>query len=301
MKKVIISIAFAMAACLCANAQVKQYTHDLTPFSAIDVASDFEVSVVTGETFSVVLSVDEPYRDYVNCAVTGNTLYISLDEKKVPADVKKMYKGKGVTPPTFRAAVSLPGKLESVSLKGKAVFFEAKGMMSNDAVTVNLTDNAQIKTMDIDANKVSVNLDKKSIANIVVACDDLVVLTSGNANFNLEQTSKNVDLKLQGSSNLSINGTCESIKLNTKGSAKATVVGTANVIDYVCAGSSSTNAMMLVCDDAYVNMSGSCTLSQAASKYVKLNLSNGATLTYAGQPNFDIENIKSSSVNRSGK
>lgn len=301
MKKVISSIAFAMAACLCANAQVKQYTHDLTPFSAIDVANDFEVSVVTGETFSVVLSVDEPYRDYVNCVVSGNTLNISVDEKKVPADVKKLYKGKGVTPPTFRASVSLPGKLESVSLHDKAVFFEAKGMMANDNVSVTLTDNAQIKTMDIDANSVKVSLDKKSSANIVIYCDNLNISAAGSSNFNVEQNVKNSDIKLQGSCNISVNGSCSNLKLNTKGSAKATFVGTANDVDYVCAGSSSTNAMMLVSDNANISMTGSCSLSEAASKNVKLNLSNGATVTYAGQPSFEIDNIKSSSVIRGGK
>lgn len=301
MKKVILSIAFAVAACLCANAQVKQYTHDLTPFSAIDVSNEFEVSVVTGETFSVVLSVEEPYRDFVNCVVTGNTLYISVDEKKVPADVKKLYKGKGVTPATFRAAVSLPAKLESVTLHDKAVFFEAKGMMANDAVSVALSDNAQVKTMNIDANSVNISLDKKSSANIVINCDNLNINVAGSSNFNVEQSSRNCDIKLQGSCNISVNGTCEVLKLNTKGSSKATLVGTANEVEYVCAGSSSTNAMMLVTDNANINMTGSCTLSEAASKNVKLTLANGATLTYAGQPAFDIDSIKSSSVIKGGK
>ena len=300
MKKVLFTvIAFALAAAVSANAQVKQYTHDLTAFSAIEVSNEFEVSVVAGDTYSVVLSVDEPYRDYVSCMVTGNTLSISVDEKKVPADVKKIYKGKGVAKPTFRAAVTLPTAVESVTLHDKAVFFEAKGVMSNEAVSISLTDNAQIKTMDLSATNVNVTLDKKSSANIVANCTNLLVNAAGNANLNIDQNAGVSEFKLQGSCNVSATGTCEEFKLTSKGSAKSTFSGTAKTADYNCEGTSNTNTLMMVCDDANVLMKGSCTLLQAASHNVKLNLSNGATLTYAGTPAFDIESIKSASVNRS--
>lgn len=300
MKKVLFSIALVLVA-VCASAQVKQYTHDLTPFNSIDVSNGFEVSVVSGEAFTVVLSVDEPYRDYVSCVVTGSTLYISLEEKKVPAEVKKLYKGKGVAAPTFRASVSMPEKLQNVTLHDKAVFFEAKGVMSNDVVSVSLSDNAQIKTMELSATNVNIAIDKKASANIVLDCDNLTIAAQGNANLNVEQTAKHAEYKFQGSSNVSVTGACETAVVNAEGSSKVSLVGTAATVDYNCSGSSNVNALMLVCDDANVNMTGSCNLSQAAGRNVKINLAKGATLTYAGKPAFDIENVKSSNIVRSGK
>lgn len=299
MKKVILSIAAVIAAALTMNAQVKQYSFDLTPFNSIEVSNDFEVSVVNGDVYSALLSVDEPYRDYVTCGVNGSVLKVSLDEKKVPSEVKKLYKGKGAVPPTFRVTVTMPDRLQAVKLSGKAVFFEARDVMSHDDVTITLTDNAVVKTMDLEARDVFVNVEKKAYANLAITCDKLSVNAAGSSTVTINQKVKTTDCKVQGASNVTISGSTEALGFNIKGNnAKATLSGQAVNAEYNIGGSANVNASALECDNAVVKMNSICTLNQAASKNLSVDLSGGATLIFSGDPIVRVENIKASTMTR---
>ena len=50
----------------------------------------------------------------------SKTLFITYDEKAVPKDIKKLYKGKNAPKPVFRAVISLP-ELNGFTLEDNVV------------------------------------------------------------------------------------------------------------------------------------------------------------------------------------
>ena len=115
MKKLLTTIA-ALAALGCGllSAQTVQYSVDLPSFSTVDISGPFEVSLVRGQQPRALISVLEAYKDYVTCSVSDGILSVGLDEKKVPLDVKRQYRGKGTPDPIYSAIVYVPDLLKAV-------------------------------------------------------------------------------------------------------------------------------------------------------------------------------------------
>ena len=110
---VIISTAALLFAAQGAYAQTKEEIHELSSFNSIDIQDDFEVTVTKGN-YSIKVTVDAVLSDYVKTYVKGHTLYLFLDEKSVPKDIKKLYKGRSGMTPIMRAIVYTP-ELESTT------------------------------------------------------------------------------------------------------------------------------------------------------------------------------------------
>ena len=286
-----------MAATVCASAQVKQYNRELTEFASMDVSNAFEVSVVKGDAYGVTLIVDEPYESYVTCNVSSSTLYIGLDEKKVPSEVKKLYKSKNVSPATFRAIVTLPATISTVTLHDKSVIFEAgKDVMSADAVVLNASDNASVKFLEAECRTVTVNIEKKAAVNLNVFCNKFLVKASGTSMLGVEQNTASSDVTVQGSATVNIKGQSESFSLAAKNTCKGTVEGNSGSAVFSISDSANINAAEFSCKKAEVSMKSICKLSLNATQSLALAMQGGATLVYSGDPAVEIDSIEKSSV-----
>lgn len=296
--KSIICIAAAALLSIPALAQIKvtQYSQDVSSFNVVDVSQQFEVSVVRGDNYSVNFTVDEPFKDYVNCSVSESKLFISVDEKKVSNDVKKMYKGKGAPEPTFRAVITTPTYIHGIYMHDKSVFFEARDVMAEDDVTIFAAENAQIKTIVIASQNVNVELDKKANATLTITANKLVVNTAGNSICAITADAKECELNTKNASQLTVDGTIDIYKVNAAEGSKLNLSGTAPEVSYTCNGKATVNADELKTENAFVSMAGGCNLSIAPSRSIKMNLAKGSTLTFTGDPIISIEAIKSASV-----
>lgn len=295
-------IAFALGLCVAvaASAQVKQYVYELAEFDALSVANEFDVTVAYGEQYSLVLTVDEPLKEYVNFNVKNGLLAISLDEKSIPSDVKKMYKGKNTPDPTYRIEIFTPGEIGNLSFKDKAILTAVRDVPAKEKLTFTATDNALIRTFQAEAKEVELNIDKKVSAIVTLNAAKVKANVAGSSNVELTCASKSADVTVAGSSKLVFHGELETLDFNIKGSANSVINGSCDSAVFTCAGSSEVNALNITADDANVSMSGLCTLTEAASKKLKVELSGGSTLIFNNNPEIDVVNIKSSSLLRYG-
>ena len=98
--------AIALSLCaLVAPAQTKQISHDFSAFDAIDVDYDFDVRVVNSRKNSISLNVDNALKDYIQTYVKNHTLYITLDQKSLPSDIKKQFRSRRSSGPVLEATV----------------------------------------------------------------------------------------------------------------------------------------------------------------------------------------------------
>lgn len=297
MKKITI-LAIALFTALAASAQVKTTDYDNLSFKGIKIDDEFAVTLSTGPGYSVSVTAESPYLQYIKVGVSAGVLEISLDERAVPSDVKKLYKG---SKPAFTATVVAPEPLKSYKLEGKSVLTVLGEISTGDPVSFNVSDNAVLKPVTVVSKACSIDLDKKGSAEITFNGDKISVAASGNSSLDLTRETSDTDISLSGNANLVLRGSTQSMKLSTKGTSKAALNGEAKEVDYSLGGTSNVNAIGLETKDATVSMSGLCSLTESASNKLKISISSGASLVYDRNPEIEIESIKNSSVTRYNK
>ncbi|MBR1894037.1 MAG: hypothetical protein IJ823_02150, partial [Bacteroidales bacterium] len=81
---------------------------NLAEFNGIDVSDSFEVTVNPSNFYGAKVVVDDVLSGFVMVYVKQKTLYINLDERKIPAQVKKLFKGRNASKAVLRAVVQVP-------------------------------------------------------------------------------------------------------------------------------------------------------------------------------------------------
>lgn len=300
MKKLIVG-ALCVFAAVAASAQVKQYNYDLAAFDSVNISNDFEATITPGDMNSLVLTVDEPLRDYVSINVKGGQLNVSLDTKNIPSDVKKLYKGKDAPKPTYKVDITMSSALSALNLKNKAVLADAPGIPTQPIFSVNVADNAQIKSLAAESETVKLNAAGKGSVKMDVRCENLTIDAAGNSSADISATAKKAVVAISGSSNLVFDGIALDLDYTIKGTAKAVLNGTSDNALFSCSGTTNTNAVNLSLVNASVSMNGLCTLTEAASSNLKIDISGGATLVFCAQPTIEIVAVKSATVTPYGR
>lgn len=281
-----------------AGAAVKQSSINLTPFSNLKVAGTFSVSLVRGSDYRALITVEESYMDFIVCSVTDNVLTIDIDERRVPSEVKRQFRGKGTPDPVFSAVIYVPELIRSVELDDKAVLCDSEDVFDKARVTFDLDDNSNMNNLEVSSQQVEISLQNKSTADVKVSCTKLEVDTSNSSNLTIVETSEDAAYSLQGSSKVVAKSRTVHMEIKTKSNTTMTLYGTGDSITYNLSGTSEVNAMGFEVPDAKINMTSVCALYQAAYRSLTLNMNGGSALYFKNEPQVSIENIKSSTVSR---
>ncbi len=300
MKKILATVlaALTMLGGVRSYAQTAQYSLDMEPFSGVDVSGPFEVSLVRGSQYRVLVSVLEPYKDYVVCSVKGGVLTLTLDERKVPSEVKKQYRGKGTPDPFYEAIVYVPDLLRSVHLSGKAVLHDTEDLFDKSRAAFTLEGNSRLLSQRVSSMVFTLDMKGKSSADFTLDCSESEITLAGSSTLTLGGNAGKCSWSLQGSSKLSSNCAATQFTLGGKGNAGATLSGTAENAVFDLSGTVEVDASRLETPDADVKMSSVCKLNVNASQTLKLNLNGGSVLQFTGEPSIIVDNIRSSTVSR---
>ena len=136
-----------MASAIAGFSQTRSVEHDFSPFDAIEASSGFKVSTTASDSYAVKLTIDDILESYVECYVKGGVLHISLDDKSIPKDLKRQYKGRNSADPTLVAIVYMP-TLKSITLNDNSEFFNSPNF-SGDNFNVTLNGTSKISDMKI--------------------------------------------------------------------------------------------------------------------------------------------------------
>ena len=293
--------------CLCcallistgAAAATRQYSRTLSQFSAIDISGPFSVSLVRGGDYRALLTVEEEYIDYVICNVKGSVLSLGLDERKVPSDVKKKFRGKGTPDPVFEAVVYVPELLQGLTMSGKAVLSDTEDLFDKSRTTFSLSGNCVVMPISLSTLTFSLTMQNKASADIAVTCKESFVEAGNTSVLKYEEECDNSSYTLSG--NCKVSSVCRNklVNITTKANCSMSISGTSDRAVYTISGTSEVDASRLEVPDANVTMQSVCKLNQAAYRSLTVNLSGGSSLFFAGDPSVTIENIKSATMSRS--
>lgn len=270
---------------------------ELPAFSRITLGGDFSMDIRYGKQYAATLGVENLLADYVLFSVMDSTLTVSLDERRVPAEVRKLYRGKDATTPTLNLVVTMPETLRLLRLEDRSVLLSADDLVVDPGgLRVEVTDQARVASFAFGSGCVDLNLDRKGSVKMNVTCDSLHVRQAGNSNLELTYHTQVCAFELNGSCTLAVAGETELMKLDSKGFSKSILNGKAPVVRYKLANSSQVNATMLEAGQAFVEMAGLGTLTQAASESLTVDLSGGATVYFLNDPAIHVLYLKNASL-----
>ena len=299
MKKLILAIVSALLLSdLAADAAVQQLSRTVAPFSSISVSDAFTVRLVRGSDSRVLLSVEEAYADYVTCDVVGYTLTISLDERKVPLEVRRQFRGKGTPDPVFSAVVYVPELLKSVTLTDKAVLTDTEDVFDKASVSFSLSGSSSVKSLSLSSRSLRISMQNKSVADFTFVGQTTDVETSNSSHLTIDDSSDASSYFLQGSSKINAKCRTKEVSVRTKSNCVMLLTGSGDSAVYDINGTSEVDASSFDVPDAKVSMSSVCKLSQSAYRSLTVNLNGGSTLYFGNEPQVTVENIKSATMSR---
>lgn len=271
---------------------------ELPAFSRIALGGEFSLTVRYGKQYRARMAVEELFGDYVQFSVVDSTLTVTMDERKVPGEVRKLFKGKDSRSPEFRVEVTMPETLRELSLDGRAALVAADDLVFDGAsVSVKLSDNARIASVAFKADRVRLSLDRKADATLSVSCDSLFVEQGGSSNLDVTHRSTASAFAVSGSTTLLVRGETGLLKLDAKGFSKSILNGKAPVARYRIGTSSQVNAVSLDNARAFAEVAGlNSSLTTAATDELTVDLGTGATVYFLNDPTLRVLYLKNASL-----
>ena len=307
-KLLVFSIALIIAAT--ASAQTKEISHDFSRFNSLSVSDDFQITLVKSSSYSATVYVDNPLSEFVETYVRGKVLHINFNEKAVPKETKKLYKGRAALTSSFRATVYVPD-LESIELTDGASLVSGDEFDAS-RLTVVLTDKASIKSLNVRCNSADISLKKNSNALIKVQADNKIsVITEGNSSLKISGSAADFSADSAGSSVLSaeVSATAaltvssagsSSLKVTTdtdrafivaSRSSKMALTGSATTVTLKGSNLSQVDANNFTVVEADVVLSGSSKANVNVTDILGVALTDGSALYFTGSPQFKINRI----------
>jgi len=271
---------------------------ELPAFSRIVLGGEFSLDIRYGKQYRARMAVEELFTDYVQFSVVDSTLTVTMDERKVPGEVRKLFKGKDSRSPEFRVQVTMPETLRSLELAGHAVLAAADDLVFDaSSVSVKLSDNARIASLTCKTDRIRLELDRKADATLSVTCDSLSVSQASGSNLELTHHSQVSAFAVSGNATLLVKGETGLLKLDAKGFSKSILNGKAPVARYALGTSAQVNAVSLDNARAFAEVSGLGTsLTVAAEEELTVDLSAGATVYFLNDPAIRVLYLKNASL-----
>lgn len=277
---------------------VRETTNSGLPaFSRIALGGNFQMELRYGKQYQARLGVEELFAEYVEFRVVDSTLTVRMDERRVPVEVRRLFRGKDAASPSFRLVVTMPETLRALHLTDQAALLAAEDLVvAPSGIEIRATDNARIAAFALAADRVSVELDKRAEASLQVRCDSLSVRLGGSSTLELAQDSRVSEIEGAGSSSLVMSGETRRLALQARASAKIILNGTAPMMRCQLSGSAHVNAVNLGTEVTRSEQSGFSTLIEAASRDLFVDLSSGATLIFLNEPAVHVLNVKNATL-----
>ena len=310
---------------------LEETTLPVGEFTMVSANGDFEVTLSKG-SYGVRLTTDKNLTPYVQVYVRSNTLYLTYDEKSVPKDIKKLYKGKNASQPVFRAVVSMP-QLNGINLDDNVILSSTEAFYGSDVV-ITLTDKAQVRNLNVQGNSITVDMKKNTQAALTLTADkkmevttddkailklaEMEVTTDDKAILKLAEKAREITLNAKGNSDNALSGEGEILNLNlsekttsnvshrTKnavlnvgGSSKLILNGSGEYLEVKGGKNAEVEAVAFPVKTMKAELDGG-KVNVAVEKELNVTLLGGSSLFFTGSPTLIVNKIVKSTLAPAG-
>lgn len=165
----------------------------LTGFNRVDISHSFKVDISQGESFSVVIRIDDNLVEHLNVIKQGDTLKIGLDPTR----------DFNIRNATMQAKITMP-ELTGLDLSGSSDA-NITGFNATENLTVDLSGSSSL-VGDIEAGDIRIDLSGSSDMKLAGSGADLTIDISGSSDLDLaELPAVNARVSASGSSSAVVN------------------------------------------------------------------------------------------------
>ena len=144
----------------------------ITGFDKLDISSSFDVDVVQGDSFKVVIRVDDNLLEYVQAVKQGSTLKIGLEPMRAY----------NFSNTTMEADITMPD-LTALDLSGSSTAV-LNGFETSNSLTFDLSGNSELRG-EIEGREVNFDLSGNSRILLSGSAANLRISASGNSEVDL--------------------------------------------------------------------------------------------------------------------
>ena len=255
MKKTLLTIiAFAFAVCASAGTVTKSFDN-LKKFNGIQICDAFKATLVQGDEYKAVVTIDTELEEYLDVSVVGNLLYVRLRERDFKTKIRNLNRK------TMNVTITAP-VLSQIHLTGSA------SLVSTDLWTSPM-------------EKFILELSGASKAEkLRIEGSELKAGISGASNAAVTGDFESVDVEIGGASALFLIGNYDEVNVDAAGTSKVSFIGSAGAIESVCTGSSFLDALELKVNEADIKCSGASKATIDVSDRLDVTLKGASTCQY---------------------
>ncbi|MBR5034707.1 MAG: DUF2807 domain-containing protein [Bacteroidales bacterium] len=231
MKRLLISIAALLVFLSAGAGTITKNFVNLKKFTGVQICNAFRATLVQGDDYKAVVTIDTDYEEYLDVSVVGTVLYVRLKENGLKGNIRLLGKKK------LLVTITCP-ELNQIYLTGSAL------LASDDLWT------SPMETFTLDLSGAA----KADNLRIEGSC--LKAIVEGSSNATVTGDFSTVEVGIGGSSALFLVGNYEEVKVDAAGSSKMSFIGTADYLECQCKGSSFLDAMELKTSDAIIRCNG---------------------------------------------
>ena len=212
----VLMVAALLAGCTTATSgKLVTEEEDFTDFNRVDVEGTFDVKITRSDSFSIIISADESFFDYIVVSQAGETLKISLHPRHTFTD----FTSKSAT---LKAQITMPA-LYGLRLSGAAKV-SVSGFNSPQDFITDLSGASSLDMKDIEVGDVEFEISGASKVTGNVQAGDARFLVSGASEVKLEGSANNIILNSSGASNIDLaNFPLNNANVNLSGASEATL------------------------------------------------------------------------------
>lgn len=198
---------------------------DITGFDQVSISHSFETNISQGDTFSVVIRVDDNLVEYLQVVKQGNTLQIDF-RPNTPNILRA----------TMQAEITMP-ELAGLDVSG-ASHINITGFESARDLTVDLSGSSHLQG-DVEAGDVAFDLSGSSEVVLTGSAQNVTIKASGSNEIDLTDFPVvDADVDLSGSSEVTVNLSGR-LDVDASGSSNLYYLGSPTLGNMETSGSSS--------------------------------------------------------------
>jgi len=168
---------------------------DFTDFTYVEVEGTFEVEITQSESFSIIVSAEESFFDYVAVAKEGETLRIYLNPRHTFTDFTLQVR-------TLKAKITMPA-LYGLHLSG-ASKGTVTGFKSTQDFSVDISGASSLDMDDIEVDDAELEISGASKVNGTMSADDAEFEVSGASKIELKGSADDIILNASGASEINL-------------------------------------------------------------------------------------------------
>lgn len=280
MKRIILTFAAILGFMLTSNAQ-KVQTFDYQGFESLDISHWFDVEVIRGNTYSIVVTISDDLDKYLFVQNAKGTLTIGLENpsRRVLRNENKI----------ARATITMP-VLTRLTLSGASKFHTNDQFdCGKNRFVMKLSGASLVYGLNMVAKETQISISGAStVRDLKGDFIEADIKVSGASKFYGNITADELDIEISGASKAEVNGEFEKVDLECSGASKALLSGSADEVSLEGSGVSSIVAEDMKTKDAEIDLSGTAKASIYVTRRLDVECSGASSCTYKTDKSISI-------------